>query len=444
MNRSLLITTLILIFFSCSNNSDDSQPPTVNENAALEVTNTVEVTTDENNYLGVDDMLTYTISVKNTGEVDLTNISLSYTLNDNNGNTLSLNSPISHVSSDLGSSNGSLLVNETATYTASYTITQNDVDAGGLSNSISAEGTTPNGEVVIGISDNAATTNLTEPTVDSTIISQFHALNSDGDPYIKFYFDYYGQLYKIYYTDTRTQPHNIYIYDFEFDSEQRLINYTKNDENGVPIWSSDVSYDSENRITNIGTREIEFVDEGNGYYIDLSTYSEDIWTAGDIEYTERYFYKYSIGSTNPIMSVCNYSYSSEYNTVTEEFSEYGDCGDIFWNSYNGNVNNDCSDDDCVDFGHDSITNPLYSTTNLINLYPLVSPFGGNYNLLFYLFSQNNLTLINYSDPSMIAFDYTLNENNLPESSTRQYIDELGPGDITAFGNYYYQGDDIPD
>ena len=45
---------------------------------------------------------------------------------------------------------------------------------------------------------------------------------------------------------------------------------------------------------------------------------------------------------------------------------------------------------------------------------------------------------------MIAYTYTLNENNLPETSTSQYIDELGPQPARAFGNYYYQGDEIPD
>jgi len=454
MIRKPLPIILIFLFFSCSNNSDDNQSPNSNENAALEVTNTVETTVDQDNFLGVDDVLTYTILVKNTGDVTLNNINLTYNLSDNNGISLSLNSPINFISSDADSSNGTLLTHETATYTANYTITQSDVDAGGVSNSILAEALTPDGNTITDVSDNgidtdgnlsndATTTNISEPTVDSTIISQFHVLNSDGDPYIKFYFDFYGQLYRIYYTDIRTQPHNIYIYDFEFDSEQKLINYSKNDENGTPLWSSAITYDSENRIMSIGNRQIEFVNEGPGYYIDLSNYSEENWTSGNIEYTEIYFTKYSIGN-NPIMSSCSYSYSSEYNTVTEEFSEYGGCGDMWWNNYNGNVNNDCSDTDCVDFSHNAITNPLYSTTNLIDLYPLVSPFGGNYNLLYFLFSQNNLTLINYSDPSRIAFDYILNENNLPESSTKQYIDELGPEPERAFGNYYYQGDSIPD
>jgi uncharacterized repeat protein (TIGR01451 family) len=456
MVRLLSIASLVFFFFSCSDNSDDNQSPhSANENAALEVTNIVEVTTDENNFLGVDDILTYTISVKNTGEVNLTNVSLSYTLHDNSSNVLSLNSPIAYVSSDSGSNNGSLLVNETAIYTGTYTIVQTDVDAGGISNSISVDATTPNGNIITDVSDDgidtdgnltddATITNLSEPTTDTTIISQFHVLNSDGDPYMKFYFDHYGQLYKIYFTDLRSQPYTVSIYDFEFDSEQRLINYTKNDENGVPIWSSDVIYDSENRVVSLGTRQIEFVDEGYGYYIDLSNYSEDVWTIGDIEYTERYFNKYSISNTNPMLSVCNYSYSSEYNTVTEEFSEYGGCGDIFWNNYNNNVTTDCSDTDCVGFGYFQTTNPVYSNTNLINLYPLVHLFWGNYNPLFFLFSQNNLGSINYSDPSMIVFSYTLNENNLPESSTRQYIDELGPQPERAFANYYYQGDVIPD
>ncbi|WP_104734637.1 DUF7507 domain-containing protein [Hanstruepera ponticola] len=456
MIRLLTIISLIFFFFSCSDNSDDNQsPPNINENAGLEVTNIVEVTSDENNFLGVDDVLTYTISVKNMGEVVLSNVSLSYFLIDNDDNVLSLNSPVNFVSSDSGSSDGSLLVNETAIYNATYTITQTDVDAGGISNTISVNATTPNGNIIIDVSDDgidtdgnltddATITNLTEPTTDSTIISQFHILNSDGDPYIKMYFDYYGQLYKIYYTDIRTQPHNIYIYDFEFDSEQRLVNYSKNDVNGVPLWSSNITYNSENRIMSIGSRQIEFFDDDPDYYIDSTNYTEDVWTDGNIEYTEAYFAKYIISSTNPMLSVCSYFYTSEYNTVTDEFSEFGSCGDMFWNGYSGNVTSDCSDTDCVAFSHDNITNPLYSTTNLINLFPLIDPFIGNYNPIFYLFSQNNLTLINYSDPSMITFSYTLNGNNLPESSTRQYIDELGPQPERAFGNYYYQGDVIPD
>ena len=98
------------------------------------------------------DELTYTITVENTGNVTLTNVALTDTFVDGNGNPLTLTGP-TFVSSDLGSLEGTLQVGETATYTATYVITQSDVDAGGVSNSVVADGDSPAGTTVSDTSD---------------------------------------------------------------------------------------------------------------------------------------------------------------------------------------------------------------------------------------------------------------------------------------------------
>ena len=61
----------------------------------------------------------YTITVENTGDITLNNITVSDTLTDLNGNTLNLDSgPFS--GSDQGSAQGSLKPSKTATYDTLY------------------------------------------------------------------------------------------------------------------------------------------------------------------------------------------------------------------------------------------------------------------------------------------------------------------------------------
>ena len=54
----------------------------------------------------------------------------------------------------MGSSAGSLLVGETATYRVTFAVTQQAIDAGGFSNTATASGTAPNSVVVSDVSDN--------------------------------------------------------------------------------------------------------------------------------------------------------------------------------------------------------------------------------------------------------------------------------------------------
>ncbi|WP_243472573.1 DUF7507 domain-containing protein [Winogradskyella sp. MH6] len=135
------------------NTSDDPTETTIAESPSIEAVKVVAISNDvlpAGASLG--DELTYTITIANTGNVTLTNVALTDTFVDGNGNPLTLTGP-TFVSSDLGSLEGTLQVGETATYTATYEITQSDVDAGGVSNSVVADGDSPAGTTVSDTSD---------------------------------------------------------------------------------------------------------------------------------------------------------------------------------------------------------------------------------------------------------------------------------------------------
>ena len=121
--------------------------------ADIEAVKTAVVTDNAPAGLGINDLITYTITVTNTGNVVLENVSLVDTLVDLDGNPLALASGPDFVSADLGSSEGDLLVGETATYTATYVIDQDDVNAGGVSNSVVATGDDPDDNEVDDTSD---------------------------------------------------------------------------------------------------------------------------------------------------------------------------------------------------------------------------------------------------------------------------------------------------
>lgn len=441
----------VLAFTTCSN--DDTSPPTQQpENLLIKVTNTATVNDDGNDILGINDIITYTISVQNLSNVELTAIDLTSNLEDLLNNNLSLTSGLSFDNSSSNSPLGTLLANETATYTGNYTITQNEVDTGGLSHSVVVNAISPEGITITDTSDNGDDSdgNLEDdPTqtlilINPNIIAEYHILNSVGEIMTKYSFDSMGQIDYISHSFNNVTT----IHSFEFDGSEKLINYAKTDDNGFLLESNDITYDSEDRITTIGDRQIEFIEDDPNYFIDSGNFNEDVWIVDNIEYTESYYIKYDyLTPNNPILRSCSYSYTSEYDLNTETLiDEYGGCGDTFWNGFDGNVFNDCSDTDCVLFQHDSNTNPLRSSTNMIEVYNFLRTqlLGFNYDPLFLLFSQNNLVQINYSDPSYIVYTYEFNDNNLPVAGNRQYLDELGPGETHPYSNYYYQGDIIPD
>ncbi|WP_420860403.1 DUF7507 domain-containing protein [Algirhabdus cladophorae] len=97
--------------------------------------------------------VTFTIRVTNDGNQTLTGITLDDTFEQVDGDTLSLDSGPTLQSGDAGVA-GVMEVGEVWTYEATYELQQDDIDAGGVSNSVEAEGTSPNGTTVDDTSDN--------------------------------------------------------------------------------------------------------------------------------------------------------------------------------------------------------------------------------------------------------------------------------------------------
>ncbi len=125
---------------------------------------------DPDDQANVGDVINYTFTVTNTGNVTLTNVTVTDPM------FTGPDAPM-FVSSSLGSPEGTLLPGESATYTASYAITQDDIDAGAVDNTATATGTPPVGDDVTDTDDE--TVNLAgEP--DITIVKS--ADTSSADP----------------------------------------------------------------------------------------------------------------------------------------------------------------------------------------------------------------------------------------------------------------------
>lgn len=130
------------------NTTDDATVLDILPAPGIETTKTVTTTGSE-----VGDTIVYTLTVRNTGNVTLTNVALDDTLTRNDGTDLTLVGPTFVPATPPGSSEGTLLPNEVATYTASYTLVQEDLDEGGISNTATAIGTSPLGVVLMDVSD---------------------------------------------------------------------------------------------------------------------------------------------------------------------------------------------------------------------------------------------------------------------------------------------------
>lgn len=105
------------------------------------------------------DTVSFTITVLNNGNLTLDNVATVDTLTRADGTplTVGVTGP-TFTGADAGSAEGTLLVGETATYTLEYLLTQQDVDAGGIRNTVTASGTDPSGDPVSDVSDNGDNT----------------------------------------------------------------------------------------------------------------------------------------------------------------------------------------------------------------------------------------------------------------------------------------------
>ncbi|WP_229802122.1 beta strand repeat-containing protein [Paramylibacter ulvae] len=129
-------------------------------NPSLEVQKTITSST-----VAVGETVTFEITVENTGNVTLTGTGLADTLTRADGTVLALTSGPSFVSADDGSGPGAIQVGETATYAATYILTQDDIDAGGIANTATATGNPPQGSPVSDVSDDGDGPGTDDPTV---------------------------------------------------------------------------------------------------------------------------------------------------------------------------------------------------------------------------------------------------------------------------------------
>lgn len=107
---------------------------------AIEATKTLSLADNGDGRDGVGDTVTFTITVENTGNVIIDTLDLDDTFTAMDGRPLTLDSGPDWVSADAGSPEGELQIGETATYTASFVLTIDAVNGGGVSNTVTAEG----------------------------------------------------------------------------------------------------------------------------------------------------------------------------------------------------------------------------------------------------------------------------------------------------------------
>ncbi|MEL6681887.1 MAG: Ig-like domain-containing protein, partial [Pseudomonadota bacterium] len=129
---------------------NDPTPVLIPADPSLEAVKVITSTTTE---LG--GTVRFEIAVTNTGNVTLSDVAIvsdDLTRNDAASTPLTLTGP-AFTGADDGSGEGTLQVGETATYSASYVLTQDDIDAGGITNTATVTGTPPIGLPVTDVSD---------------------------------------------------------------------------------------------------------------------------------------------------------------------------------------------------------------------------------------------------------------------------------------------------
>jgi gliding motility-associated-like protein/uncharacterized repeat protein (TIGR01451 family) len=140
---------------SDGNTTDDPTEVLISSSPELEVTKIANVDdVNQDDETGPGDIINYTITVENKGNITITGISIIDTMIDGNGRSLSLTSGPKFVSSSEDSPKGILLPGEVATYTATYRILERDLESDFIENSALAVGSSPeNQDDVTDVSD---------------------------------------------------------------------------------------------------------------------------------------------------------------------------------------------------------------------------------------------------------------------------------------------------
>ena len=121
------------------------QKPTLTAHVSSQISNDISPSG-----LTLGDEITYTMSLTNAGNVTLDEVVLYDSLFDGNDGMLSFDLPPTFVNSDQGSEEGRLIVGEEASYSATYTITQEDVLSGAIRNQLIAQAESPLDSLISG------------------------------------------------------------------------------------------------------------------------------------------------------------------------------------------------------------------------------------------------------------------------------------------------------
>jgi gliding motility-associated-like protein/uncharacterized repeat protein (TIGR01451 family) len=162
--------------FDISDDGDDTDgntqnDPTITRIATVTPSSSIVLTkaasisdTNGDGSIGVGDTITYTLVATNTGNDDLSGVSITDVLSDLAGNALTLTTQPTFISANLGSTQGSLQIGEQATYRATFIVDNQAMNAGGVSNTatVTAQGT--NG-TVSDTSDDPSTSTPNDPTI---------------------------------------------------------------------------------------------------------------------------------------------------------------------------------------------------------------------------------------------------------------------------------------
>lgn len=114
--------------------------------------------------------VSYRLTVENTGNVTLSDVSISDVMTDGTGASVTLDTPFALVPGSDVDADGALGVGEIWIYTAQRTLTQDDLDSGGLTNQVTVSARDPNGGPVTDLSDDGIDTDG-DRTGDATVFT---------------------------------------------------------------------------------------------------------------------------------------------------------------------------------------------------------------------------------------------------------------------------------